>query len=173
MSFRDLEDTYKPLGLTTFDEFEDNREEAIQMYAYAPDIRRRFLGDHALIAILFAVRNPVVKVDRRRRGRLKVRYYGDFVFFFSQLLARVCANTHPRVSIGEEEEISAETPFMYFYQCRYYIPDNVLCFPVHRLRLNTVPDRGNQPSVHGFISCKEIFQLTLSIVGQGSGNDIG
>lgn len=82
MSFRDLEDTYKPLGLTTFDEFEDNREEAIQMYAYAPDIRRRFLGDHALIAILFAVRNPVVKVDRRRRGRLKVRYYGDFVFFF-------------------------------------------------------------------------------------------
>lgn len=32
VSFRDLQDTYRPLGLTTFDEAEDDREEAIQMY---------------------------------------------------------------------------------------------------------------------------------------------
>lgn len=32
VSFRDLQDTYQPLGLTTFDEAEDDREEAIQMY---------------------------------------------------------------------------------------------------------------------------------------------
>lgn len=77
MSFRDLQDTYKPLGLTTFDEFEDDREEAIQMYAYAPDTRRLSVSDdHTLIAIVIAVRKPVVKVDRRRRGRLKVRCYG-------------------------------------------------------------------------------------------------
>ncbi|KAJ5833160.1 hypothetical protein N7474_001471 [Penicillium riverlandense] len=30
VSFRDLQNTYKPLGLTTFDELEDDREEAIQ-----------------------------------------------------------------------------------------------------------------------------------------------
>ncbi|KAJ5763171.1 hypothetical protein N7533_001852 [Penicillium manginii] len=34
VSFRDLQNTYKPLGLTTFDEAEDDREEAIQMYVY-------------------------------------------------------------------------------------------------------------------------------------------
>lgn len=33
VSFRDLQDTYRPLGLTIFDEAEDDREEAIQMYA--------------------------------------------------------------------------------------------------------------------------------------------
>ena len=77
VSFRDLQDTYKPLGLTTFDEFEDDREEAIQMYAYAPDTRPLSVSDdHMLIAIVFAVRKPVVKVDQRRRGRLKVRCYG-------------------------------------------------------------------------------------------------
>jgi hypothetical protein len=32
VSFRDLQNTYKPLGLTTFDEAEDDREEAIQMW---------------------------------------------------------------------------------------------------------------------------------------------
>jgi hypothetical protein len=32
VSFRDLRDAIKPLGLTTFDEAEDDREEAIQMY---------------------------------------------------------------------------------------------------------------------------------------------
>lgn len=32
VSIRDLQDTYRPLGLTTFDEAEDDREEAIQMY---------------------------------------------------------------------------------------------------------------------------------------------
>lgn len=32
VSFRDLQDTYRPLGLTMFDEAEDDREEAIQMY---------------------------------------------------------------------------------------------------------------------------------------------
>lgn len=32
VSFRDLQDAYRPLGLTTFDEVEDDREEAIQMY---------------------------------------------------------------------------------------------------------------------------------------------
>ncbi|KAK5788494.1 hypothetical protein VI817_009452 [Penicillium citrinum] len=31
VSFRDLQNTYKPLGLTTFDEAEDDREEAIQI----------------------------------------------------------------------------------------------------------------------------------------------
>ncbi|KAI9372404.1 putative mitochondrial 37S ribosomal protein S27 [Aspergillus egyptiacus] len=31
VSFRDLRETYKPLGLTTFDEAEDDREEAIQI----------------------------------------------------------------------------------------------------------------------------------------------
>ncbi|KAE8375871.1 mitochondrial ribosomal subunit S27-domain-containing protein [Aspergillus bertholletiae] len=31
VSFRDLQDSYKPLGLTTFDEMEDDREEAIQI----------------------------------------------------------------------------------------------------------------------------------------------
>ncbi|PLB33782.1 mitochondrial 37S ribosomal protein mS33 [Aspergillus candidus] len=31
VSFRDLQDTYQPLGLTTFDEAEDDREEAIQI----------------------------------------------------------------------------------------------------------------------------------------------
>jgi hypothetical protein len=31
VSFQDLQNTYKPLGLTTFDEAEDDREEAIQM----------------------------------------------------------------------------------------------------------------------------------------------
>ena len=79
MSFRDLQDTYKPLGLTTFDEFEDDREEAIQMYAYAPDIRRLSVSDdHMLIAVVFTVRRPVVKADRRRRGRLKVRCLRDW-----------------------------------------------------------------------------------------------
>jgi small subunit ribosomal protein S33 len=32
VSFRDLQDTYKPLDLETFDEGQDDREEAIQMY---------------------------------------------------------------------------------------------------------------------------------------------
>lgn len=32
VSFRDLQDAYRPLGLTMFDEAEDDREEAIQMY---------------------------------------------------------------------------------------------------------------------------------------------
>lgn len=32
MSFKDLKDAIKPLGLTTFDEAEDEREEGIQMY---------------------------------------------------------------------------------------------------------------------------------------------
>ncbi|EEA22968.1 hypothetical protein TMatcc_001835 [Talaromyces marneffei ATCC 18224] len=31
VSFRDLQDTYKPLGLETFDEGQDDREEAIQI----------------------------------------------------------------------------------------------------------------------------------------------
>ncbi|KAL5355468.1 mitochondrial ribosomal subunit S27-domain-containing protein [Aspergillus floccosus] len=31
VSFRDLQDAYRPLGLTTFDEVEDDREEAIQI----------------------------------------------------------------------------------------------------------------------------------------------
>ncbi|KAJ5263729.1 hypothetical protein N7478_011334 [Penicillium angulare] len=31
VAFQDLQNTYKPLGLTTFDEAEDDREEAIQM----------------------------------------------------------------------------------------------------------------------------------------------
>ncbi|EYE95893.1 mitochondrial 37S ribosomal protein mS33 [Aspergillus ruber CBS 135680] len=31
VSFRDLQDTYRPLGLTIFDEAEDDREEAIQI----------------------------------------------------------------------------------------------------------------------------------------------
>ncbi|KAL1998983.1 hypothetical protein VTN02DRAFT_5235 [Thermoascus thermophilus] len=31
VSYRDLQDTYQPLGLTTFDEAEDDREEAIQI----------------------------------------------------------------------------------------------------------------------------------------------
>ncbi|KAJ5189790.1 hypothetical protein N7472_008804 [Penicillium cf. griseofulvum] len=31
VSFQDLQNTYKPLGLTTFDEAEDDREEAIQI----------------------------------------------------------------------------------------------------------------------------------------------
>lgn len=31
VSFRDLQDSYKPLGLTMFDEAEDDREEAIQI----------------------------------------------------------------------------------------------------------------------------------------------
>ncbi|KAL2802900.1 mitochondrial ribosomal subunit S27-domain-containing protein [Aspergillus granulosus] len=31
VSFRDLQDAIKPLGLTTFDEVEDDREEAIQI----------------------------------------------------------------------------------------------------------------------------------------------
>lgn len=34
VSYRDLQDTYQPLGLTTFDEAEDDREEAIQMYVF-------------------------------------------------------------------------------------------------------------------------------------------
>jgi len=34
VSFRDLQNTYKPLGLTTFDEAEDDREEAIQMFVW-------------------------------------------------------------------------------------------------------------------------------------------
>lgn len=32
VSFRDLQDTYSRSGLTMFDEAEDDREEAIQMY---------------------------------------------------------------------------------------------------------------------------------------------
>ncbi|KAL1967231.1 hypothetical protein VTN77DRAFT_3277 [Rasamsonia byssochlamydoides] len=31
VSFRDLQETYRPLGLTIFDEAEDDREEAIQI----------------------------------------------------------------------------------------------------------------------------------------------
>ncbi|BDD57940.1 hypothetical protein MAP00_003258 [Monascus purpureus] len=31
VSFRDLQNTYEPLGLTTFDEAEDDREESIQI----------------------------------------------------------------------------------------------------------------------------------------------
>jgi small subunit ribosomal protein S33 len=31
VSFRDLQDAYRPLGLTVFDEYEDDREEAIQI----------------------------------------------------------------------------------------------------------------------------------------------
>jgi len=37
VSYRDLQDTYEPLGLITFDEAEDDREEAIQMYAFVCD----------------------------------------------------------------------------------------------------------------------------------------
>lgn len=34
VSFRDLQNTYKHLDLETFDEAEDDREEAIQMYVF-------------------------------------------------------------------------------------------------------------------------------------------
>jgi small subunit ribosomal protein S33 len=36
VSFRDLQDAYQPLGLTIFDEAEDDREEAIQVYVAIP-----------------------------------------------------------------------------------------------------------------------------------------
>lgn len=34
VSFRQLQNSYKQFGLTTFDEAEDDREEAIQVYVY-------------------------------------------------------------------------------------------------------------------------------------------
>ncbi|EAW14652.1 mitochondrial 37S ribosomal protein mS33 [Aspergillus clavatus NRRL 1] len=42
VSFRDLEKTYRPLDLITFDEYEDDREEAIQVYVI-PVARVRLL----------------------------------------------------------------------------------------------------------------------------------
>jgi hypothetical protein len=39
VSFRDLQDIYKPLDLETFDEGQDDREEAIQMYYRANTLR--------------------------------------------------------------------------------------------------------------------------------------
>jgi hypothetical protein len=38
VSFRDLQDTYRPFGLETWNEYEEDREEAIQMYAPQLDI---------------------------------------------------------------------------------------------------------------------------------------
>jgi hypothetical protein len=43
VSFRDLRDAIKPLGLTTFDEAEDDREEAIQMYVSHSVLAARLL----------------------------------------------------------------------------------------------------------------------------------
>lgn len=72
VSFRDMQDTFRPLGLTMFDEFQDDREEAIQMYIPPVTVHpRRSHVNHSI-----AVRNLEAKADRRRRGQQKVSYYG-------------------------------------------------------------------------------------------------
>lgn len=59
VSFRDLQDAYRPLGLTMFDEAEDDREEAIQMY-----ILMRFVSeDDTLIIILQC------EIQRQRKAK--------------------------------------------------------------------------------------------------------
>lgn len=61
VSFRDLQDTYRPLGLTMFDEAEDDREEAIQMYA---------LSFHSLI-IFNAHCTLQCEISRKRQTKEK------------------------------------------------------------------------------------------------------
>lgn len=72
VSFRDMQDTFRPLGLTMFDEFQDDREEAIQMYI--PPVMVHPRKSHVNYSI--AVRNLEERADRRRKGQQKVRYYG-------------------------------------------------------------------------------------------------
>lgn len=47
VSFRDLQDAYRPLGLTVFDEYEDDREEAIQMYVIIHTKDKTLIADYA------------------------------------------------------------------------------------------------------------------------------
>lgn len=74
VSFRDMQDTFRPLGLTMFDEFQDDREEAIQMYV--PSAAFHHQWPHVNNSI--AVRNLEEKADRRKREQQKVRFYGTF-----------------------------------------------------------------------------------------------
>ena len=66
VSFRDLQDTYRPLGLTMFDEAEDDREEAIQMYALPSQPR------HLQCSLYSLVRNLEEKADQRKREQRPV-----------------------------------------------------------------------------------------------------
>lgn len=71
VSFRDLQDTYKPLDLETFDEGQDDREEAIQMYVLCVIISWKPNGSKLIWRI--TARNYVARDDQRRRELLQVR----------------------------------------------------------------------------------------------------
>lgn len=70
VSFRDLQDTYKPLDLETFDEGQDDREEAIQMYVF--HITKCRIDDSGLIIWQITARNYAAKDGQRRRELLQV-----------------------------------------------------------------------------------------------------
>jgi hypothetical protein len=71
VSFRDLQDTYKPLDLETFDEGQDDREEAIQMYVGHVIILWK-IDELELTIWRITARNYVAKGDQRRRELLQV-----------------------------------------------------------------------------------------------------
>lgn len=116
VSFRDMQDTFRPLGLTMFDEFQDDREEAIQMYVLLAIIHRQ----RSHVNYSTAVRNLEERADRRRRGQQKVRFDRALHFLGGSLEPCTFLNTNPvfsfRISVSEEEEMRTDTSFMYLYQ---------------------------------------------------------
>ena len=71
VSLKDLKNEIRPLGLTTFDEDEDEREEGIQMYvACAPCLESYILGANGFPR---PEPNYEERAGQRKRGRQKVR----------------------------------------------------------------------------------------------------
>ncbi|KAG2001248.1 hypothetical protein GB937_010347 [Aspergillus fischeri] len=70
VSFRDLQDAYRPLGLTVFDEYEDDREEAIQIAKLRGKGRpkkKRTAAGMTLILVQRLLLTSIQNHDRRRR----------------------------------------------------------------------------------------------------------
>jgi hypothetical protein len=82
VSFRDLQETYRPLGLTIFDEAEDDREEAIQMYEEGP-----VTLICTMLMINYPVRNYAGRADQKRREQQQV-----FVFQYSETIGTFRSN---------------------------------------------------------------------------------
>ena len=66
VSFRDLQDAYRPLGLTMFDEAEDDREEAIQMY-----ISMRFVSEDDMLITILQCESPRQREAKEEEDRCR------------------------------------------------------------------------------------------------------
>ena len=66
VSFRDLQDAYRPLGLTMFDEAEDDREEAIQMYVLV-----RLVSEDDTLIIMLQCEIPRQREAKEEKDRCR------------------------------------------------------------------------------------------------------